>query len=111
MFNYKTVKDRLYLLNNIDKIIFNSKWSQKRFFVNIENENLLKQKTAVCYQSTSKPRLILIKKDYFFIGKLNSAKGYDLFGKSILRIFNKYHDWSAVFVMNLEKILPSAIRI
>ena len=33
-----SVKDRLYLLNNIDKILFNSKWSQKRFFINIEND-------------------------------------------------------------------------
>jgi hypothetical protein len=49
----KTIKDRINLLNKIDKIIFNSKWSQNRFFINIENEKLLKQKTAVCYQSTS----------------------------------------------------------
>ena len=48
-----TVKDRLYLLNNIDKILFNSKWSQKRFFIDIENDELLKQKTSVCFQSTS----------------------------------------------------------
>ncbi len=98
MLGSKTVKDRLYLLNNIDKIIFNSKWSQKRFFINIENENLLKQKTAVCYQSTSKAKVNFNKKKKIisFIGKLNSAKGYDLFGKSILRILNKYHDWSAV---------------
>ena len=27
-----TVKDRLYLLNNIDKILFNSRWSQKDFY-------------------------------------------------------------------------------
>ena len=98
MLGSKTIKDRLYLLNNINKIIFNSKWSQKRFFINIENENLLKQKTAVCYQSTSKTKINFNKKKKIisFIGKLNSAKGYDLFGKSILRILNKYNDWSAV---------------
>ena len=49
-----TVTDRLKLLNNIDKILFNSKWSQKRFFINIDNDELLKQKTSICYQSTSK---------------------------------------------------------
>ena len=42
-----TVKDRIYLLNNIDKILFNSKWSQKRFFINIENEKTFK--TENCY--------------------------------------------------------------
>ena len=91
------IKDRLYLLNNIDKIIFNSKWSQKRFFIDIDNEQLLKQKTTVCYQSTSKTKINFNKKKKIisFIGKLNSAKGYDLFGKAIMKILNKYKDWSA----------------
>ena len=91
-----SVKDRLFLLNHLDKIIFNSKWSQKRFFINIENEKLLKQKTAICYQSTSRKKLILIKsKIISFVGKLNSAKGYDLFGKAILKILDKYPEWKA----------------
>ena len=61
-----SVSDRLFLLNNIDKIIFNSKWSQKRFFINIENEKLLAQKTSVCFQSTSKTNVNFKekKKDY-----------------------------------------------
>ena len=29
----KNVKDRIFLLNNIDKILFNSEWSQERFFI------------------------------------------------------------------------------
>ena len=58
----KSVEDRLFLLNNIDKILFNSKWSQKRFFINIENEDLLKQKTSVCYQSTSRVKIDFKKK-------------------------------------------------
>ena len=48
----KSISDRLYLLNNIDKILFNSQWSQKRFFIGIDNEKLLKQKTSICYKST-----------------------------------------------------------
>ena len=63
----KTVSDRLYLLNNIDKILFNSKWSQKRFFINIDNEDLLKQKTSVCYQSTSKTMINFSKKKKLFL--------------------------------------------
>ena len=31
-----------------------------------------------------------------FVGKLNSAKGYDLFGKSILRILDKHKDWKSI---------------
>ena len=95
-----TVKDRLYLLNNIDKILFNSRWSQKRFFINIENDELLKQKTSVCFQSTSKVAVNFKKKKKIisFIGKLNSAKGYDLFGKAIIKILDKYPDWRSIVV-------------
>ena len=95
-----TVKDRIFLLNNIDKILFNSKWSQKRFFINIDNEDLLKQKTAVCYQSTSRTKVNFAnkKKIISFIGKLNSAKGYDLFGKAVLDILNKHLDWKATVI-------------
>ena len=28
----KSTEDRLFLLNKIDKILFNSEWSQERFF-------------------------------------------------------------------------------
>ena len=50
----KTKKDRFYLLNNIDKIIFNSDWSKNRFFIDLKNKDLLSQKTSVCFQSSSK---------------------------------------------------------
>ena len=29
----KKIKERIYLLNNVDKIIINSKWSKKRFYI------------------------------------------------------------------------------
>ena len=53
----KKIKDRIFLLNHIDKILFNSKWSQSRFFIGLENKELLKYKTAVCYQSTSSTKI------------------------------------------------------
>ena len=96
----KRVKDRIYLLNHIDKILFNSKWSQKRFFIGLQNTVLLKHKTSVCYQSTSKTNINFNKKKKIisFIGKLNSAKGYDLFGKSVIKILNEYPDWEAIVI-------------
>ena len=36
------------------------------------------------------------KKQIIFTGKLNSSKGYDLFGNAISKILNKYSQWSAV---------------
>ena len=104
-----SLKDRLYLLNTIDKILFNSKWSQKRFFIDIENDELLKQKTSVCFQSTSSQKIDFSKKEktISFIGKLNSAKGYDLFGKAVLKILDKYPNWKSIVIGDepREKIL------
>ncbi len=96
----KSKKDRLFLLNKIDKILFNSKWSQDRFFVGLENMDLLKQKTSICYQSADKIKIDFKKKQKLisFIGKLNSAKGYDIFGKTILKILDKYRDWKAIVI-------------
>ena len=96
----KTIKERIYLLNNIDKIIFNSEWSKKRFFLDLPNKILLSQKTTVCYQSTSKTKINFKEKENIisFIGKLNTAKGYDLFGDAIIKILNKHKNWKAIVI-------------
>ncbi len=95
-----SLKDRVFLLNNIDKILFNSRWSQERFFIGIDNKILLKQKTSICYQSTDKVTIDFRKKLKLisFVGKLNSAKGYDIFGKTIIKILDKYKDWKSVVI-------------
>jgi glycosyltransferase involved in cell wall biosynthesis len=93
----KRKQERIGLLNNVDMIIFNSEWSKERFFINLQNKYLLSQKTAVCYQSSSKVKINFKNKQKIisFVGKLNYAKGYDLFGKAIIRILNKHKDWKA----------------
>ena len=44
--------------------------------------------------------LILIQKKNIitFIGKLNSAKGYDIFGRSIIKILDNFPNWKSVVV-------------
>ena len=93
----KTTKERLYLLNNVDKIIFNSNFSKKRFFINLPNKDLLSQKTSVCFQSSSKININFKEKKNIisFVGKLNRAKGYDLFGEAIIKILDKHKNWKA----------------
>ena len=93
----RTISDRVYLLNNIDKIIFNSIWSKKRFFINLPIDSSYADKTSVCYQSSSKVKINFDNKEktISFIGKLNRAKGYDLFGEAIIKILNKHKDWNA----------------
>ena len=48
----KTVKERIDLINSIEKIIFVSKWVQKRFFLNIDDK--LINKTEIVYPSIHK---------------------------------------------------------
>ena len=93
----KTIQDRFYLLNNLDKIIFNSNWSKKRFFIGIKNSDIFLLKTSVCFQSAPKTKINFSKKRKIisFIGKLNTAKGYDLFGETIIKILDKHREWRA----------------
>ena len=93
----KRKQERIDLLNNVDMIIFNSNWSKERFFIDLQNKSLLSQKTAVCYQSSSKIKVNFKNKEKIisFVGKLNRAKGYDLFGNAIVKILNKHKDWKA----------------
>ena len=93
----KTVSDRMYLLETIDKLIFNSKWCRDRYFINLENKKELLNKTAVCFQSAPKTKINFEKKEKIisFVGKLNKAKGYDIFGNTIIKILDKHPSWSA----------------
>ncbi len=92
-------EDRINLLDNCEKIIFNSKWCQSRFFHDLNINNYL-EKISVIPQSTSKTKINFQnkKKLISFVGKLNSSKGYDVFGKAIIRILNEFPDWSSVVV-------------
>ena len=97
----KSVKDRKNLLKICYKIIFNSNWSKKRFLEGLENKFINSNKLVVFYQSANKGSLNLInnkKKWITFVGKLNRAKGYDIFSKSIVKILNKHPDWKAKII-------------
>ena len=93
----RSVQDRIKLLNNVDKIIFNSEWCRQRFFHSFNDKSKYLNKTELCYQSTSKIKINFNKKQKIisFVGKLNKAKGYDIFGQTIIKILNKYPDWSS----------------
>ena len=96
----QTIGERLDLLEICKKIIFNSKWTKDQFIKGLDNFYSGSSKLEVINQSTNKPKIDFTKKNKVitFIGKLNSAKGYDLFGGAILKILRKYKDWSAIVV-------------
>ena len=96
----ETLNDREYLINNVEKLIFNSTWSKNRFFIGFNNKKKFENKTSICFQSTNKVSINFKKKEKIisFIGKLNSAKGYDIFGQAILKILDKYPNWKAYVI-------------
>ena len=100
MIGSKSTRERINLLNVCDKIIFNSEWSKKQYLKNLKNFYHKSEKFLVIHQSTNKTSINLKRKNKLitFVGKLNSAKGYDIFGKAVIQILNKYPDWKATVV-------------
>ena len=97
----KTIDQRKKLLRICYKIIFNSSWSKKRFLEGLENKFVNSNKLEIFYQSAQKGNLSLLKnkkKWITFVGKLNKAKGYDIFAKSIKKILDQNNDWNALVI-------------
>ena len=93
----KSVNERMYLLKNVDKIIFISKWVKKKFFENLPN--LSDNKTQIIYHSIDPIKKDVKKnKQIIFVGKLNESKGYDLYCKSMFKILDQYNDWCAISI-------------
>ena len=97
----KTIEQRKKLLRTCYKIIFNSAWSKKRFLEGLENKFVNSNKLLIFYQSAKKANLSIINRKnkwITFVGKLNRAKGYDIFAKSITKILEKNSSWKAIII-------------
>ena len=101
----KNKKERLLLLNSVDKIIFVSKWVQKRFFINLDDKLL--HKTEIVYPSIAiAKKRMLKKKKITFVGKLNKSKGYDIYSEAVINILNKYNEWKAYSIGDESRNKP-----
>ena len=97
----KSIFERKYLLKTCYRIIFNSNWSKKRFLEGIDSHFVHSEKLLICFQSAKKSNIKIIKhkkKIIAFVGKLNSAKGYDIFAQSIIDVLDKNKLWRAKVV-------------
>ena len=92
----KSIDERLFILRNVEKIIFVSEWVRKRFFLDLDMK--LAAKTEVIYPSVKKQKAIKKYKYITFVGRLNYSKGYDIFEKAIIKILNEFPKWSAFSV-------------
>ena len=93
----KSINERKFLLKNCYKIIFNSNWSKKRFLEGMHDKFVNSEKLLVVFQSAKRITVNLKKKmkQITFVGKLNRSKGYDIFGKAVIKILTKYPNWKA----------------
>ena len=92
----KSIKERLYILKSVEKLIFVSDWVRERFFLDIDKK--LKTKTEIVYPSVNKQRIVSKQKNIIFVGRLNHSKGYDLFKDAIIKILDEFPKWKAYSV-------------
>ena len=101
----KKVNERISLLALCSKIVFNSEWSKTRFLSKLDEIYVKSPKLTVIRQSADKQKVNLKKKEKVitFVGKLNKAKGYDVFGEAIIDILDKYKEWKAIVIGDEER--------
>ena len=101
----KKVNERISLLTLCSKIVFNSEWSKTRFLSKLDEIYVKSPKLTVIRQSADKQKVNLKKKEKVitFVGKLNKAKGYDVFGEAIIDILDKYKEWKAIVIGDEER--------
>jgi glycosyltransferase involved in cell wall biosynthesis len=101
----KSIKERQSLINSIDKIIFVSKWVQKRFFLQLDQK--LVAKTEVIYPSIHLEKKLFPKKNRIvFVGKLNPSKGYDIYRDAITKILDEFQNWKAFSIGDESRNKP-----
>ena len=106
----RSSNERLKLLNEVDKIIFVSKWVQNRFFTNIDRK--LMNKTEIVYPSIHKENKIYKKnKKITFVGKLNKSKGYDIYKDAVIKILDEFNDWRAYSIGDESRERPKISHI
>ena len=95
----RSVKERIFLAEKTDQIYFVSKWVKDKFFEGLpythrNNCEILYPAIKPLKKFPPKQNLII------FTGKLNSSKGYDIFGKAIIKILEKHKNWKAIAIGN-----------
>ena len=95
----KSIKDRIFIAENTDQIYFVSRWVKDKFFEGLSFNH--RNNCEILYPAI-KPLKKFPKKDnlIIFSGKLNSSKGFDLYGKVVIKILDKYKSWNAIAIGN-----------
>ena len=102
----KSIDERLFILNNCHQIYFVSRWVMNKFFEGLPYN--YKNNCEILYPAIKRLKKFPKKqKIIIFTGKLNSSKGYDIFGKAALKILQKFKDWNAYAIGNERREVHS----
>jgi len=94
-----SVKDRIFIAENTDQIYFVSNWVKEKFFEGLPFK--FRNNCNILYPSIEKPKKFPKKENLIiFSGKLNSSKGYDIYGEAIIKILNQFPSWKALAIGN-----------
>ena len=94
-----TIKERTFIAENTDQIYFVSKWVKDKFFQDLPYEH--RNNCDILYPAINPIKKFPKKQNLIiFTGKLNSSKGFDIYGKSVIKILDKFNDWSALAIGN-----------
>jgi glycosyltransferase involved in cell wall biosynthesis len=93
----KYVYQRIYLLKNLDKLIFVSEWTKRQFFRDLPVAD--SEKCLIIYPGSNLIKKVPKKKNNIvFAGKLNQSKGYNIFINAISEILKKNRSWTCDIV-------------
>jgi glycosyltransferase involved in cell wall biosynthesis len=93
----KYMYQRIYLLKNLDKLIFVSEWTKRQFFLDLPVKD--SEKCLIIYPGSTFIKKIPKKKNNIvFAGKLNESKGYNLLTNIISEILKKNKSWTCDIV-------------
>ena len=105
-----SVEEKEFIIENCNKLIFNSTWTQKKFYSGLKNVNI--SNSVVLPHGIHKIKNIDLRKkekNILFVGKLNKSKGYHIFCE-VARKFKKYNpNWKflAIGDESRKEIFPS----
>ena len=92
-----TTNERKRLLKICNKITFVSNWVKEKFFEGLDIKN--HEKCQIVYPAITKINKFPKKEKIItFVGKLNHSKGYDTFGRAIIKILKKHKDWKSIVI-------------
>jgi len=93
----KYAYQRIYLLKNLDKLIFISNWTKRQFFKDLPIKD--SEKCSIIYHGSNFSKKLPKKiNSIVFCGKLNESKGYNIFINVISEVLKKNKSWSCDIV-------------